>query len=88
MPVGIGLSVFLWLLELWMHISRIGGGGLVQEILHPDPYKVRMWSLVCFIIVSFSVYPQIIIKRLMRAVEYLLKLRDELGLRVRERTAE
>jgi hypothetical protein len=30
MPIGIGLSVLFWLLELWIHVSRIGDGCLME----------------------------------------------------------
>jgi PAS domain S-box-containing protein len=88
MPIGIGLSVLFWLLESWIHTFRIGHSDLLQEILQPAPHEIWMRSLVCFIVVSFSVYAQIIIKRLRRAKADLEKLHDDLELRVRERTAE
>ena len=86
--IGVGLSVLFWFIESWIHTLRVGHGDLLQEILRPEPHEIWMRSLVCFIVVSFSVYAQIIIKRLRRAKASLQKLSDELELRVRERTAE
>lgn len=87
-PIGIGLSVFFWLFESWIHVSRTGHQQLLREILSPSIHEIWMRSLVCFIVICFFTYAQIIIKRLSRNKARLQKLSDELEHRIRERTAE
>jgi len=88
MPIGIGLSVFFWLFESWIHTSRAANHDLLHEITRPGIHEIWMRSLVCFIIICFFVYAQIIIKKLTRTKARLQDLSCELEHRVRERTAE
>lgn len=87
-PIGIGFTALFWLFESWIHASRSDDGNLLYEILHPDLHDLWMRPLVCLIIISFSVYANVVVRRLRRTKASLQKLSEYLEHRVKERTAE
>jgi hypothetical protein len=86
--VGVAFAAFFWILESAIHAFLLNDGNLIDQVLRPDANEIWMRSLVCFMFIFFSLYAQNIVKKLRQAKKSLQQSRDELELRVRERTAE
>ncbi|MHC4243594.1 MAG: PAS domain S-box protein, partial [Planctomycetota bacterium] len=88
MLIGIGLTVFFWIIESVIHEFLLQDRNMIDQILRPDTNEIWMRSLVGFILISFSFYAQIILKQLRRAKVHLQQSHDELEFRIEDRTAE
>ena len=86
--IGVGLAAFFWIIESGIHAFFFHDSNLINQILRPDANEIWMRGLIGFILISFSVYAQIIVRQLRQAKVRLQQSNDKLEFRVRERTAE
>ena len=86
--IGVGLAAFYWLLESSIHTFVFQNGSFFDQILPSNAHELWMRLVVCFVLIWFSIYAQIIVKQLRQAKAELQQSHDELEFRIRERTAE
>ncbi|MHC4583083.1 MAG: sensor histidine kinase [Planctomycetota bacterium] len=86
--IGVGLAAFYWLLESGIHTLFFNSGSFIDQILPSSANELWMRLMVCFILIWFSIYAQIIVKQLRQAKVKLQQSHDELEFRVTERTSE
>mgnify|MGYP002725719410 CR=1 FL=1 len=86
--LGVALAAFFWMLEAVIHVVIFNHGDLMTECLRPGTHELWMRLLICFILISFSIYAQATVKRLRQAKMSLQQSYDALESRVSERTAE
>jgi signal transduction histidine kinase len=86
--IGVGLAAFFWILESGIHTIFFHDSKFIDQILPSNANELWMRLVVCFILIWFSVYAQIIVKQLRQAKVKLQQSHDELEFRVAERTTE
>jgi len=86
--VGVGLTTFFWVLESIIHAFIFHDRSFSYRILPHYDHEFLLRLLICFSLIWFSVYAQIIVEKLKMTKFGLQKSRNELEIHVRERAAE
>jgi PAS domain S-box-containing protein len=86
--IGVGLAVFSWILESNIHTFIFHDGKFLDQILPSDANEFWMRLEVCFILICFSIYAQVIVKHLRRTKVRLQQSYDELEFRTRKHATE
>jgi signal transduction histidine kinase len=86
--IGVGLTAFFWILESVIHAFVFHDGSFLDQILPLNYHELLMRLSICFFLIWFSVYAQIIVKKLGQAKVDLQQSHNKLEIRIRERTAE
>ena len=77
--IGIGLGLFYWFLESWIHVIFFREGNLVSQILNPDLHETWKRILVVTLLIVFSIYAQYSINMRRRAEAELHEREKELS---------
>ncbi len=77
--IGIGLGLFYWFLESWIHVIFFQEGNLVSQILNPDLHETWKRVLVVTLLIVFSIYAQYSISMRRRAEAELHEREKELS---------
>jgi len=56
--VGIGIAVFYWVLESFLHILFFSGGRLTEQLLTPDIHEIWKRILVVSLLILFGVFAE------------------------------
>ena len=67
--MGIGLSVFFWLLEAAIHYFVFHQGPYLTQIFHPNVHETWMRLIIVFLLIAFGAYAQTAINRRKEAEE-------------------
>jgi PAS domain S-box-containing protein len=76
--IGIGLGLFYWFLESWIHVIFFQEGNLVSQILNPNLHETWKRVMVVTLLIVFSIYAQYSISMRRRAEAELHEREKEL----------
>ncbi|MEK6590376.1 MAG: PAS domain-containing protein, partial [Nitrospinota bacterium] len=86
--IGIGLSILFYVFESLMDTFVFHEGTLAERILVKDANELWMRLIIISFFIIFSIYAQLIIRRLRKAESEVKKMSEDLELKVIKRTAE
>jgi PAS domain S-box-containing protein len=56
--VGIGIAIFYWILESFLHVLYFGGSWFTEELITPDVHEIWKRILVISLLILFGVFAQ------------------------------
>ncbi|MHC4201005.1 MAG: hypothetical protein ACYSU0_13515, partial [Planctomycetota bacterium] len=65
--VGVGSGILLWFLEAVLHVAVFRGDDLLRQVIAPEMHEAWMRLLSIGILVSYSVYAQVVVAGRRRA---------------------
>ena len=86
--IGVGLTAFFWILESGVHVFVFHYGSFLDQVLPSNYHELLMRLLICFVLMCFSVYAQIIVRKLGQSKVELQQSHNNLEIQIREHTAE
>lgn len=78
MLVGIGLSILFWIVGSAIHVFVFPRSNFIRDLFTPEPHEFWMRSLVVFLLLTFSIYIQLIINRRVRLEKELIQYQERL----------